>query len=206
MSENHNSLSEKLYLLEKSEENISKIDETLKNIILDFLFAFNVFESEFFEEPKYENSNNGKRNPKGKSVRQRRKAMQRFCNKNSYFSNSELLKKLSRFQLHFKKIYFDENDKGTIRYNSLLKSENNITGCYSNDHEDIRKFLTNPLENNKKYAVMDALLISYVFRNNLFHGEKNLLYLNDYKEDFRVITKFLIALMKFFRDMDADVF
>lgn len=202
MNEYHILLTEKINLLDNPEEQLAEFDVSFKDIVLNFLFTFNVFESEFFEEPKFGDSN--KQNNKTKTVRDRRKAMQVFCN-NNYIENLELLKRSKSLHSHFKSIYF-ENGNSTARFISIKRSKENKTGCIPKDHEIIEKFLTNPLERNTKYAIQDAILISYIFRNNLFHGEKNLMYLKNYQKEFQVITKFVISLMKFFRDTNASDF
>ena len=66
--------------------------------------------------------------------------------------------------------------------------------------------MTQPLENNLKYAIQNALTLSYVFRNNLFHGKKDITDLKKYEKDFIVISDFIISLMEYFDETNANVF
>ena len=192
MNKFHPYLDAEIYLLRKTDE----LDQDLKNIVLKFLFVFNIFESNFFEEPKYENTENGKK-IKTKSVSQRSYEIQEFCEDKNY-----PLEFLKRFQSHFKKVY----DEKIERFESLRKAEDNPNGYDDKNMRHIEDFLIQSLENNKKYALRNALSLSYRFRNNLFHGQKRLDFLQEYKNDFEAITNFLINLMKYLNEIDANVF
>jgi len=195
MNKFHPYLEAEIYLLKKANE----LNTDLKDIVLKFLFVFNVFESNFFEEPKYENSENGEK-LKTKSVSQRSYEIQELCKDKNY-----PLDFLKCFQTHFKSVYI-KNNEVTYRFESLRKSEDNPNGYDDKNMRHIKTFLIKPLEDNKDYAIRNALSLSYRFRNNLFHGKKSLEFLQDYKNDFEVITTFLIKLMKYLNEIDADMF
>lgn len=192
MNKFHPYLDAEIYLLKKSNE----LNTDLKDIVLKFLFVFNIFESNFFEEPKYENTENGEK-IKTKSVSQRSYEIQELCKDKNY-----PLEFLKRFQSHFKKVY----DEKIERFESLRKSEDNPNGYDDKNMRHIKTFLIKPLEDNKDYAIRNALSLSYRFRNNLFHGKKSLEFLQDYKNDFEAITNFLINLMQYLNKIDADMF
>ena len=195
MSDLHPYLDLKIKLIKDTE----KLDPKLKTIVLKFLFTFNVFESEFFKEPKwFDSENNTKR--EHKEVRERIDEMQTLC-----YETNFPVEKLSSFQSHFSSLYL-EGKVHTFRFESLRLSENNKNGFTQTQMDFIEKFLTTPLDKNKRFAVKNALTLSYKFRNNLFHGKKDIGQLCEYKEDFEEITNFLISLMIYFKEINAEDF
>lgn len=72
--------------------------------------------------------------------------------------------------------------------------------------KNMYSFLNGPLERNKKYAIKNALTLSYTFRNNLFHGQKDIRDLEVYEDDFEEITDFIVSLMKYLDEINADEF
>ena len=176
-----------------------KMDSEVKNIILKFLFTFNVFESEFFKEPKWDESHD-KPQKDYKEVWERINDMQNTC-----YENNFPIEQLNRFQSHFSSIYLD-GKVHTFRFESLRQTEYNKNGFTDKQMKHIEDFLTIPLERNKRFAVKNALTLSYKFRNNLFHGKKDISELCEYKEDFEEITNFLISLMNYFNEINAEDF
>lgn len=178
---------------------VNRFNPKFKNVVLNFLFAFNIFESEFFKEPKWDDTKSGNK-PEFKSVRERIIEIQKICNDNNY--SLDLLKK---FQSHFSEVYI-ENNVCTDRFNSLRKSNFNKNGYEDWEMNNLYDFLNNSLEKNKKYAIKNALTLSYTFRNNLFHGQKDIRELEMYEDDFVEISSFLISLMKYLNEINADEF
>ena len=197
MSDNHPDIISRIRLI----RNTNNLESEFKDIVLKFLFTFNLFESFFFEEPKWYDSKNG--NAPKITVKDRINAMQEHCNLNNY--NITSIKNLKRFQLHFATVYKDTNG-WTERFNSLGISGTNKTGLSKSKIIHLKNFLTQPLENNLKYAIQNALTLSYVFRNNLFHGKKDITDLKKYEKDFIVISDFIISLMEYFDETNANVF
>ena len=197
MSDNHPDIISRIRLI----RNTNNLESEFKDIVLKFLFTFNLFESFFFEEPKWYDSKSG--NAPKITVKDRINAMQEHCNLNNY--NITSIKNLKRFQLHFSTVYKDTNG-WTERFNSLGISDTNRTGLSKSKIIHLKNFLTQPLENNLKYAIQNALILSYVFRNNLFHGKKDITDLKNYEKDFIVISDFIISLMEYFNETNANVF
>lgn len=191
----HPMLPLKLKIIKSTE----KMDSEIKNTVLKFLFSFNVFESEFFKEPKWDESQD-KPQKDYKEVWERINDMQNIC-----YENNFPIEKLKRFQSHFSSVYLD-GKVHTFRFESLRQSEYNKNGFSDIQMNHIEDFLSKPLEKNKRFAVKNALVLSYKFRNNLFHGKKDIGELREYKEDFEEITEFLMALMNFFQEINADNF
>ena len=192
MNKYHPYLNEKIWKINNS----NKLSCELKKSMLKFLFAFNVFESEFFEEPKYDESGKKEITP----VRERIIKLQEFC-------KDFPMKYLESFQSYFSSIYI-ENNAWTDRFKTLRKDEYNKNGYDDEEMGYLYDFLTLPIDDakNKKFGVKRALLLSYKFRNNLFHGEKDIRNLEKYKEDFEEIASFLIKLMDYLNSVDANVF
>lgn len=195
MSEFHPYLTLKINVMKDA--NIFK--PKFKDVVLQFLFTFNIFESEFFMEPKWDNSKSGNK-PEFKSVRERVNEIQDLCNENNY-----TLDFLENFQSHFSSIYI-EDKKWTERFRSLEKSNFNKNGYEGWEMDYLYNFLTESLSKNRKYAIKNALTLSYTFRNNLFHGQKDIRELEVYEDDFKVITEFLISLMKYLDEINANEF
>ena len=126
--------------------------------------------------------------------------MQQLC-----YETNFPIEKLQRFQSHFATIYLD-GKVHTYRFESLRLSENNKEGFSDVQMIHTENFLITPLERNKKFAIKEALILSYKFRNNLFHGKKDISQLSEYKEDFEEITIFLLALMNYFNEINAEKF
>lgn len=180
-------------------KDVKKLNSELKDVILKFLFTFNIFESEFFEEPKSDDSESNKKS-EYKRVSQRENEIQNICNENNYPVSI-----LEKFQSHFCEVYLDNNE-WSDRFRSLKYSNHNKNGFNENDMEHIYDFLNCSLENNKRFAIKNALMISYKFRNNLFHGNKEIQDLKDFKDDFIEITNFLILLMEYLDKIEAKQF
>ena len=105
MQENHPYLTLKINVMKDA----NRFKPKFKDIVLQFLFAFNIFESEFFEEPKWFDTNDETK----KTVRNRIDEIQNLCNENNY-----PLELLEKFQSHFLSIYI-EDKVCTERFNSL---------------------------------------------------------------------------------------
>lgn len=161
---------------------VYKLNPKLKDVVLRFLFVFNIFESEFFEEKN------------DKCVSERIEDIENFCNEKHL-----LLDELKSFHSHFKTIYIDNKD-GKERFDTLCEFLGNKKKEY------LKYFLEHTLDDkkNKEHSLKNALTLSYRFRNNLYHGTKDLTYLGDYKDDFEVITKFLKELMKHLDNNNAE--
>lgn len=208
MSEFHPSINEKIYIT----ENVDNADDELKNVVIQFLFAFNVFESEFFKEPKWDDSKEVDKS-EYKTVRERSKEIQELCNTNNFLQNLALMNSLKKFKTHFCNIYIKKNvynndytKNYTERFNSFKKDDNNKNGFEEWDMKHLYFFLSNPLEKEKEYAIQNALMLSYKFRNNMFHGSKDITMLEQYKYDFKEISNFLISLIIYLRDTNAKDF
>ena len=202
MSNYHPYLGPKIMAI-KDISTINNEETDIKDSLLKFLLSFNVFESEFFKEPKYFESNDNDKIP----VWKRCKEIQSFYNENriNNASSTNLLNQLKEVKRHFKSIYIDENGNRTFRFNSLQENkEENKKGYSEQNMEYIERFLKAKYEN--EHAIENALSLSYKFRNNLFHGEKDIRYLDTYKEDFNVIRRFLISLMKYLNENGAEQF
>ena len=195
MTENHPYLTLKINVMKDANRFMPKF----KNVLLQFLLTFNIFESEFFEEPKWDDSKGGNK-PEFKSVRERINEIQNLCNENNYSFDL-----LESFQLHFSSIYIEEN-RWTERFRSLEKSDCNKNGYEDWEMDYLYNFLTEPLSKNRKYAIKNALTLSYTFRNNLFHGQKDIRELEIYEDDFKEITGFLINLMQYLDEINASEF
>ena len=143
MSEFHPYLIQKINVMTSDSE---KLDLKLKNNVLKFLLAFNIFESEFFREPKWDDQGDNNKS-EYKHVWQRINAIQDLCNANNY--SLVLLKK---FQEHFAEVYI-ENTAWTDRFRSLEKNSFNKNGYDEEKMKHMYIFLTNPLENGKRYAI-----------------------------------------------------
>ena len=178
---------------------INRIKPKVKDVILQFLFTFNVFESEFFKEQKCDDSKSGEKTD-FRLVRERVDEIQSLCNADNY-----PLDLLENFQSHFSSVYI-ENNSWTERFRSLEKSESNKRGYDDKKMGYLYDFLTEPLAKNKKYAIKNALTISYTVRNNLFHGQKDIHELEKYEDDFKEIVEFLISLMKYLNKINANEF
>ncbi len=195
MSTHHPYLTLKINVMKDAK----RFSPSFKNVVLNFLFTFNIFESEFFKEPKWDDSQSNTR-PEFKSVRERKNEIQEICNENNY-----PLYLLENFQSHFASVYI-ENNAWTDRFKSLCKSDFNKNGYEDWEMKNMYSFLNGPLERNKKYAIKNALTLSYTFRNNLFHGQKDIRDLEVYEDDFEEITDFIVSLMKYLDEINADEF
>lgn len=195
MPKYHPSLTLKINVMKDA----NRFKPKFKDVVLHFLFTFNIFESEFFKEPKWDDSKSGSK-PEFKSVRERINEIQDLCNKNNY--NLDFLE---NFQTHFSSIYI-EDKKWTERFRSLEKSNFNKNGYEDWEMNYLYEFLTQSLSKTRRYAIKNALILSYTFRNNLFHGKKDIIELEVYEDDFKAITELLISLMKYLDEINANEF
>lgn len=210
MTVNHPFLGPKLLAIDEITTSNKKQTDTdnnkqneFKDTLLKFLLTFNVFESEFFEEPKYFESNDKDKKPVWKRCKDIQKTYNKIIRDNTY--QSTLSNNLKKFQHHFRSVYIDEDGNRTFRFASLQENKEISKKGYSEQNmKYIETFLKSKYEN--EHAVENALSLCYKFRNNLFHGEKSILYLEKYNEDFNAITKFLISLMKYLAENNADKF
>lgn len=184
-------------------KSIKETDDSFKNTLLEFYLIFNIFECFFFKEPRYRDDSDKDENYL--TVRQRCKAIQEYCTKNNYIpqisknvpQRNEIID-VSKFQEHFCGVYIEDDD-WTSRGRSLKKSESNPNGFDEQGLKYVHNFLIGHLNNQNTYehAIQNALSICYCFRNNTFHGSKELNELMDYDEDFKIISAFMKNLMYF---------
>ena len=92
------------------------------------------------------------------------------------------------------------------RFNSLRENEYNKNGFSNKEFNHLYDFLNEPITQNRKYGIKNSLFLAYKFRNNLFHGKKDIRYLEEYEDDFEVITDFLVSLMKYLYEIGAEDF
>ena len=91
-----------------------------------------------------------------------------------------------------KKVFSNEMMKKDILFGiivliwnwKLCKSDDNIFGFENYEMDYLYDFFSNPIDKNKEYAIKNGLLLCYKFRNNLFHGKKDIYALEKYNEDF----------------------
>lgn len=163
------------------EENLS--DET-KIILLKFMLSFNIFEARFYKQPP----------KKSLKVTDRNKTIQGLINslpdydpeKDYYFLRKHFRQRYQRIaSLH--SLYLRDHDDKNFEKNieSFLNADN---------------LSTEQLENYVYYL----LSISYKFRNNLFHGDKEPKQLENFKEEFKKITIFMNHLIVFLSNHDIE--
>jgi hypothetical protein len=166
---NSNSLKNKLDYVEDIDSKMTPEDQ---RVVFTFLMYFNIFEATFFKDDR-------------KYVRDRLLSLNNALSNKDWFS----IGKFDSFAKHFAKRYDSDTLEGKNRYDGLHLSSDDypillsaitavsINGCH---HEKILYFY---------------LTIAYKFRNNLFHGEKNVEDLEKYREAFTYINQLLSQLM-----------
>ena len=190
MNDYHPYLTLKINLIKHS----NALTQMTKDSILMFLLAFNVFESEYFKEPKMNESKKSRI-----SVKERILKIQDLCNEKDY-----PIDLIENFHSHFSVVYIEK--KWNQRFSSLCKSDDNIFGFENYEMDYLYDFFANPIDKNKEYAIKNGLLLCYKFTNNLFHGKKDIYALEKYNEDFKIIADFLISLMRYLNSIGTERF
>nr|WP_318718891.1 hypothetical protein [uncultured Treponema sp.] len=166
---------ESLDICEKKIQNISISDVKRNNIVLQVLLSFMTFESDFFESPIFISE---EKKDYGKSVFGRIIEIQNEVLKLDV--PVEKMTWLIQFQKYFRRVYL-ENGKESDRFKSLYYSQDNLEGLYEDTVSHIKHFLLEDFNRhgkfyklNSDFAIVNALRICYLFRNNLCHGKKRL--------------------------------
>jgi len=167
-----------LYItLDSKLEYVKQIEDSMEPedriIVLKFLMYFNIFENTFFED-------------NGKKVYKKLELLNIVLNKEHWLD----IKKFNFFAEHFAN-RFDEQSTGSARRYDGLK-------FHPNDKNHLLPalkavFTQGEYDNKLLYYY---LTIAYKYRNNLFHGEKAVEDLRQYREEFECINEFLSQLMK----------
>lgn len=157
---------ELMNLLKK--QGIGTVDDDTYTECANFLFLTSWFEELLFNDQK------------------------RQCPKNDAKICADLSSKIDLtcfdfFDEHFSARYFNKDETTTHFFNNLRSKE----------PEKIRTPLLSFLKNkdrtqNLLYAY---LMITYRFRNNMFHGSKGLINISKYLDEFKVINHFMCLLL-----------
>ena len=142
-------------------------------IVLEFLMYFNIFESTFFKDS-------------GIKCYKKLELLSKELNQETWFD----IKKFNFFANHFANRYDEKSPKGAKRYIGLH--------LWPGDKDYLLPALKAVIEQGEydEKLLYYYLTIAYRFRNNLFHGEKNIEDLGNYREEFTYINQLLSWLMK----------
>ena len=158
--------------------NLSKKNE---KILIKFLLLFNVFEARLFKN--------------GQHVNDLLKQISSDVVKESWFDMSLCADFLS----FFRKRYIDDNGTTNKKFDNLklAGSANDRTTPKGN-----AKAVILNKEAKQENILFACLCIAYRFRNNFFHGSKDVLGLNVYYDCFEVIIEFVTSLLEAMIDND----
>ena len=170
-----------MYLLKKKLDYINSVESkmTCKDIlvVLRFLMYFNVFESTFFDDKKYSKTRNER-----KQVWERLQAFNDAVRQKINISDYDF------FADHFAQRY-NEAGNGTNRYRGLKL-------CYKISDDVLQAItMTSNGRVHSENLIYYYLEICYGFRNNLFHGDKEIENVGEYNREFCCINKFMSLLM-----------
>ncbi|MCQ2966822.1 MAG: hypothetical protein MJ250_08845 [Alphaproteobacteria bacterium] len=194
-----------------------ELNKNLKDTLLRFYLTFNIFESLFYNKPQWVEEHQGKKT-RTISNKKRREKIQSFCNKHDYplkpsagnHSNDGTFINVISLQEHFREVYLIKKGSWiwTERGESLKQSKYNPGGLSPSSLDKLKSFLLCEVteKENKQKSIEDALFLCYFFRNNLFHGTKEINKLNNYEKDFKKIEAFMTGLMRYLAANNAPKF
>ena len=167
---NSNLLKNKLDFVKGIDRKMTTEDQ---KVVFTFLMYFNIFEATFFK------------NDRGK-VRNRFLSLNNALSNENWFS----IGKFDSFAMHFEDRYDSNSTEGKNRFDQLhLSRDDKLDFLFA-----IQEVGRNGVHHKK--LLYFYLIIAYNFRNNLFHGKKNIEGLEHYREEFANINELLSQLMK----------
>ena len=151
-----------------------KISEHTTQLLVSFLLTFNLFEDWLFEKERGWN------------------ARMRISEKlvEAPWFNLEHYKEFAEF---FSKRYITTENAVNSHFRNLQLSKRANDGNKS-EYEIVKSVLLGE-KNSAKDTIYAYFCIAYRFRNNLFHGNKQVLGLNIYDECFQVVIDFMCQIM-----------
>lgn len=157
------------------------LSEKDKKTLIKFLLLFNVFEARLFEN--------------GQHVNDLLKQISADVAKEPWFD----IALCDSFLTFFIKRYINDNGKTNNRFDQLRLTghADNMTSPKGN-----AKAVLLGKELKQENILFACLCISYRFRNNLFHGSKDVLGLNAYYDCFEIIIEFITSLLEMMIEND----
>lgn len=174
-------IEKQLLMVDGNEWNLKNRDQ---KILISFLFVFNVFEAHLIKE--------------NETAASARKEISRRIVEKEWFN----IQICDDFLLFFKDRYINNESRLNHKFGQLRLS--GAVNRIETERGNAKSVLLDETDSAEKIMYC-CLAISYRFRNNLFHGSKNILGLNLYYECFEVIIKFLKELMQQMLDNDFEL-